>query len=450
MKCVFCDAELNKDNDSLEHIIPNSLGGKLKSKNIMCKSCNNTLGETVDINLYNNFKFIDFMVNPLKDRNTKSSYIKAKIGDDDIQLYPGFKYYSKPIIDLENIKNHKISVSQIVSKRNENDNEKLLKILKKLASKYYPKAKYKIKIENTTLDTRTISNTLCIDFPYLILGYLKIALCFCRLNNKENLFDGDFLKLKNKIINLCKNKSDYDKNKLSFHDELIDKAYIVEQNTFQSGYLTHRIHLVCDDVLQKAFIVVGIYDFLHIAFVLNDNYIGEKYRVDYIFDILTAREIKSDICLGDCLKEKANMNNLQKHIMNNMHYPLSFKSMKKESTFNIDFMFDIFKDICIENINQLSFDDFKSELFGKIKDIRINNADFRLMNDLNIDELTVVLYPIYKDCFNKINKIKEYVLENFSLPKEVFDFEDESIKQELHRMGVEAYFNHVLNGDDDK
>lgn len=32
MKCVFCDVELNKDNDSLEHIIPNSLGGKLKSK----------------------------------------------------------------------------------------------------------------------------------------------------------------------------------------------------------------------------------------------------------------------------------------------------------------------------------------------------------------------------------------------------------------------------------
>lgn len=51
------------------------------------------------------------MVNLLKDRNTKSFYIKAKIGDDDIQLYPGFKYYSKPKIDVENIKNHKISVS---------------------------------------------------------------------------------------------------------------------------------------------------------------------------------------------------------------------------------------------------------------------------------------------------------------------------------------------------
>lgn len=165
---------------------------------------------------------------------------------------------------------------------------------------------------------------------------------------------------------------------------------------------------------------------------------------------MTAREIKSDICLGDCLKEKANMNNLQKHIMNNMHYPLSFKSMKKESTFNIDFIFDIFKDICIENIIQLSFDDFKSELFGKIKDIRINNTDFRLMNDLNIDELAVILYPAYEECFYNISKANEYILEKFPLPKEVFDFEDEFIKQKLHRINVKTYFNHVLNGDNDK
>lgn len=91
----------------------------------------------------------------------------------------------------------------------------------------------------------------------------------------------------------------------------------------------------------------------------------------------------------------------------------------------------IFLKICIENINQLSFDDFKSKLFGKIKDIRINNADFRLMNDLGIDELAVILYPAYEECFNKINKIKEYVLENFSLPKEVFDFEDKHIKKSI-------------------
>lgn len=63
------------------------------------------------------------------------------------------------------------------------------------------------------------------------------------------------------------------------------------------------------------------------------------------------------------------------------------------------------------------------------------------MNDLNIDELAVQLYS----AFCKISKANECVL----FPKEVFDVEDEFIKQELHRIGVETYFNNVVNGDDE-
>ena len=36
-ECYICCEELTKDNDSVEHIIPNAIGGKLKSKELICK-----------------------------------------------------------------------------------------------------------------------------------------------------------------------------------------------------------------------------------------------------------------------------------------------------------------------------------------------------------------------------------------------------------------------------
>ena len=44
MKCIFCNAKINDSNKSSEHIVPNFLGGKYATSNIVCKSCNNNIG----------------------------------------------------------------------------------------------------------------------------------------------------------------------------------------------------------------------------------------------------------------------------------------------------------------------------------------------------------------------------------------------------------------------
>lgn len=55
-KCVFCEKEF--DELSCEHIIPNVLCGHLKSKDLLCVNCNNTLGNTVDKLLNGKFDMI--------------------------------------------------------------------------------------------------------------------------------------------------------------------------------------------------------------------------------------------------------------------------------------------------------------------------------------------------------------------------------------------------------
>ena len=60
MICIICRKETNIFDFSLEHIVPDAIGGHLTIKSV-CKKCNSRLGTTVDSKLSNNF-----IVNPLR------------------------------------------------------------------------------------------------------------------------------------------------------------------------------------------------------------------------------------------------------------------------------------------------------------------------------------------------------------------------------------------------
>ena len=88
-KCFFCDELLNEKNTSVEHIIPNSIGGRLKSKKILCKRCNSKLGEKFDSEiskmfnltmLINNIKRDDGKT-PRKEKIYKQKSENSKTGD---------------------------------------------------------------------------------------------------------------------------------------------------------------------------------------------------------------------------------------------------------------------------------------------------------------------------------------------------------------------------------
>ena len=64
-KCFFCDELLNEKNTSVEHIIPNSIGGRLKSKKILCKRCNSKLGEKFDSEISKMFN-LTMLINNIK------------------------------------------------------------------------------------------------------------------------------------------------------------------------------------------------------------------------------------------------------------------------------------------------------------------------------------------------------------------------------------------------
>lgn len=56
--CYLCNEKLTSENKSVEHLILNSIGGKLKSSNLLCQFCNSKLGHECDAELAKQFEFL--------------------------------------------------------------------------------------------------------------------------------------------------------------------------------------------------------------------------------------------------------------------------------------------------------------------------------------------------------------------------------------------------------
>lgn len=72
-KCYLCNDTLNDENKSEEHIIPNCIGGRLKSWDVLCNTCNNHLGETVDSDFGNMFLSFTTCLKVAKERGDHQS-----------------------------------------------------------------------------------------------------------------------------------------------------------------------------------------------------------------------------------------------------------------------------------------------------------------------------------------------------------------------------------------
>ena len=78
MKCYRCDTELTPENRSVEHIIPNFLGGHITSTSLLCKKCNNELGSTIDTELSKQLGFAADLVVHKRSRKKGDKGIKVE------------------------------------------------------------------------------------------------------------------------------------------------------------------------------------------------------------------------------------------------------------------------------------------------------------------------------------------------------------------------------------
>ena len=78
MNCWYCDIKIDKTNRTDEHIIPNAIGGRLKSNLLICRGCNNLMGSSIDSPFIKQF---EVLCNLLDINRQKGKSIPIELND---------------------------------------------------------------------------------------------------------------------------------------------------------------------------------------------------------------------------------------------------------------------------------------------------------------------------------------------------------------------------------
>lgn len=98
--CIYCKTAFSVACD--EHIIPNFLGGKKKSFNIVCDKCNDIFGRTIEVEISKQLNTLRVIFGLLSSRGRKAppvKKIKLKDGRTVNLIHGGKPVFPVPIIE---------------------------------------------------------------------------------------------------------------------------------------------------------------------------------------------------------------------------------------------------------------------------------------------------------------------------------------------------------------
>ena len=420
-KCYCCNVNLINSNKSEEHIIPNVFGGKLKSKDILCKKCNELLGLDIDKNLCNSFEFLNILLNPKRERKTNGGYIKADINGTPIKLYQGLKYTSIPKINESFDNGNKIISGELMT------SEANVKMQDNFLKNFYGKAKkngYKGSLDDfknlmvkTTQESNFINTKSCIDLLNVLFGYLKIAIGFCAYYNKLELVDKKILDIFTARVN-SKKLMDNKKVRDDFFNELAKDIFFGEQKHFHDGRICNRVSLFGDKENKKLYAIIGIYDALHFAIILNNNYDFDSFEEKYAYDIINEKEITYSVpSYNTILEYRQNHDDLYqasfKNNENNIKYVMSFKVIPSNYPLIADLFLKFITYIVKVHDYQINITVFKEKFITDFCELRILDENLRFISDNFLERFIDICYEQYTNKYNELMRFVNLEYQNF-------------------------------------
>jgi len=278
MLCYVCDEKINKDNESEEHIIINAIGGKLKSKKLICNTCNNDFGEDIDSHLAKQLNDFSNMINIKRDRGKPQKIKAKKMSGEDFHLDIGGKpMMANPIVNQIE-KGDKTEISVVAR-----DEKELKRILKGLSKKYKDLDANDL-FEKATWSSDFFNEKL--QFSNKVGGKESFkAVCKCAINYYIYK-DGDISYIKHLIPNIKNNDDDVTFVNMHYQKDL----YALDNNES-----THIIHIIGNPDEKILFAYIDYFNVHKYLVLLNDNYNGKIMNETYCFNLLTGKEIRKRI-----------------------------------------------------------------------------------------------------------------------------------------------------------
>lgn len=264
MQCYVCSNELTRENETEEHIVLNAIGGKLKSKKLICISCNSKFGGRIDDKLAQQLQPIANLLNVKRDRG-KPQNVKAKHGSKEVIIEPGGKMkLSRAYHEIDGEFIHIEAPSIADAKR------VLLGIKRK-----YPHLDIDKALESAeTKKDRSAKAIISMDF-----GGNDVARAFCKMAVNFFLHNGGDL---NEVQHL-----------LPFIEGKVDEAEVYyfypRTEIFRKGKeeILHSLILEGDKERKQLYVIIELFNEFKMVVFLSKDYQGEDLYESYHYNLVT-------------------------------------------------------------------------------------------------------------------------------------------------------------------
>lgn len=336
-KCYLCGAEINQQNSSKEHIVPNFLGGKIYSSDLLCKTCNNLSGE-FENSLNEALFFFISGFNVDRDRGEiPSKKFKTEKGNT---VFIGKDLSISKDIIFEKSGDGKFFISAP-------NKEKAKNILEGLKRKY-PNIDIDELMNQAEVKTEYIDEPVTFE---LKIDENEIKAIVKIIVNYSIYKDINQSELK-QYIDFIKNGGEHDF--LKFYN---GRSPFLADNNNEDNVLS-VVSLFSLPKLRKLIGYIQIFDFLKFYIIIDENYSGKAVEENYLF-YNENKLMKVDLnifeenfdCIDNHNRFKEELNEVLKKILN--------KQIKKENARIVE---SSIKEIIPDNKTDISEEEIKQVL----------------------------------------------------------------------------------------
>jgi len=274
--CFICQEPLEL---TLEHIIPQAIGGRLKAK-LYCKVCNGTLGHELDDEISKQFGWVGTLLNIKRERGEPQPYEVTDLSSGDTLVYDGKDLKrKKPIVIIKSKDGKKLDSADITA-RSEKELKEICASIQK---------RYELSGEmNTFLDAKpgptNAELEITIDNDILRRAISKIAYGFLCTKVQANIvLSSDFDSIRDYITNgkgpnlACAN--------------YVDTVFMTD-----NVRPLHKIHIALNRTDKIVIGFVSIFGVYRFTVLLAENFesIFEWPGLDYTYDPVRRKEVNGN------------------------------------------------------------------------------------------------------------------------------------------------------------
>jgi len=278
--CYGCNEEINEKNESAEHIINNSIGGHLKSKKLICKTCNNKFGNTIDAELEQQIGMFTGLLGITKDRETNSHDYRLTTADGEVTRV-GKKM--KPLNKLK----FKLPDREVLLFATDENYEKLKNRKQKELDQHF-KTEFKETIEPPDKKIYYIGNKLTDEIGHIAFGGKPYFQSIAKMCLNYYLFKGHNIKYCKEIIQFINGED---------KAGIVDYFYPSNQSIHLLGEkeITHLIQIIGDSKNKVLFAYIELFSMQNLIVKFEMNYGGPEILDTYCYSPIDGQEIEKPI-----------------------------------------------------------------------------------------------------------------------------------------------------------